>query len=460
MKSLADINEKRAAALSSVIAAIFLTGLKLTVGLKTNSLGILSEAAHSGLDLIAAGITYYAVSVSHKPPDQDHRYGHGKIENMSALVETVLLILTCAWILYEAGRRLITHEAHIEVSVYSYAVMIFAIVVDIGRSRVLSRAAKKYHSQALEADALHFSSDIWTSAVVVLGLFFVSQGYPALDAVAAILVALLVLLVSYRLGRRTIDVLVDKVPRELYQRVHGMIRGVEGVEEVQNVRLRSVGAKLFVDASVAIRRTATFARAHAVLDAIEDRVRSLQPDIDVVVHASPVETRNETIADKVRMVCVAKGLPAPHNLEIHRTGEKYYIDFDIEFPDGTTFQEAHDATVDIENGIRECVASIGGITVHIEESQSQEQELLEITEREQILIKSIKETVVSNVDVVNCDSVILLRWGGSYNASVTCGIEKSRSIGDVHRIVTQVETDLYRHFGAFLHRVTIHAEPR
>ncbi len=164
--------EKQRVALSSVVAAVFLTGIKMVVGLLTNSLGILSEAAHSGLDLIAAGVTYFAVRVSDLPPDSEHTYGHGKVENLSALIETLLLLATCIWIVYEAVTRLF-EPVQVEATLWSFVVMGLSIVIDISRSRALMKVAKKYDSQALEADALHFSTDVWSSSVVILGLMAV-----------------------------------------------------------------------------------------------------------------------------------------------------------------------------------------------------------------------------------------------------------------------------------------------
>jgi cation diffusion facilitator family transporter len=164
-------HEKRSVAISSVIAAVGLTGFKLIVGFATGSLGILAEAAHSGLDLMAAVMTFLAVRISGKPADPNHLYGHGKVENLSALFETLLLLVTCIWIIYEARHRLLFHTIDLEVNYWSFTVMITSIVVDISRSRMLYRAARKYNSQALEADALHFSTDIWSSGVVILGLF-------------------------------------------------------------------------------------------------------------------------------------------------------------------------------------------------------------------------------------------------------------------------------------------------
>ncbi len=450
--------EKRMAALSSVLAAVLLTAVKLVVGIKTNSLGIISEAAHSGLDLVAAVITYYAVILSAKPPDLDHPYGHGKIENVSALVETLLLVLTCAWIIYEAIKRLIVHETHIEVRVESFLVMFLAIVVDVGRSRVLSRTARKYHSQALEADALHFSSDIWTSLVVIVGLGCVYLGFPAVDPVAAITVALLVLFVSYRLGRRTIDALLDRVPQELYDEILAKVKGIEGVEEVRSMRTRFSGSKAFVDAVVAIKRTAPFDRAHRVVDDITREVRTAHPDVDIVVHAVPVQTPDESIADGIRLIAMKRGLRAPHNLEVNRTREKYHVDFDLEFLRGTTFHEAHTVTSEVETEIMAEFPFIEKVTIHIEEFQPHAEEMSDATEKEPDLRNKIRKDVLSAGQVLDCRDVTLLGSGEGYNVSITCVLSRSLTLAEVHQIVTEIESDLYRKFKR-LFRVTIHAEP-
>jgi cation diffusion facilitator family transporter len=206
------VKEKKRVALISVFAAVFLTGFKLVIGILTGSLGILSEALHSGLDLVAAVITYFSVRISDKPADKEHHYGHGKIENLSALIETILLLVTCAWIIIEAIERLASGKTHIEVNVWSYIVVISSIIIDVSRSRALYKVAKKHNSQALEADALHFSTDIWSSAVVLFGLICSNFGYFFADSVAALGVAIIVLFVSFKLGKKAIDVLIDKAP--------------------------------------------------------------------------------------------------------------------------------------------------------------------------------------------------------------------------------------------------------
>jgi len=280
------MHEKKRIALSSVFAALVITSLKLVVGLTTNSLGILSEAAHSGLDLLAALITFFAVSISDRKPDRGHQFGHGKIENLSALFETLLLILTCGWIISEAVQRLFFKKVEIEASLWGFLVIIISIVVDISRSRALSRVAKKYNSQALEADALHFSSDVWSSLVVILGLVFVSFGYFWVDAVAAIAVAMLVLVVSYRLGRRTINVLIDGSlpPGEEMWLNNYLSKLVEPVIGYHGLRTRTAGATRYIEVHLVFRPDLTIEETHKIGDAVTGEINKKFPEANVMVH--------------------------------------------------------------------------------------------------------------------------------------------------------------------------------
>ena len=289
--------EKHRAALGSLIAAVGLTTLKIIVGMATGSLGILAEAAHSGLDLMAAGMTLVAVRVSARPPDRSHLYGHGKLENLSALFETLLLLLTCAWVVREAVGRLIGRHAEVQVTVWSFAVMLTSIAVDVSRSRVLMRTARKYHSQALEADALHFETDVWSSAVVIFGLIAVKvtdwahsvawlrQG----DAVAALGVSALVVWVSVQLGRRSIDALMDHAPHGLEERIGAIVGAVPGVLDCHNLRIRYSGPRLFVDLHVLVDGAQTLAQAHRLTDTVEAAIQEMIPEADVTVHPEPFE---------------------------------------------------------------------------------------------------------------------------------------------------------------------------
>jgi len=282
--------EKKRVAGISVIAAFFLTGFKLVIGILTGSLGILSEALHSGLDLVAAVITYFSVRISDRPPDKNHQYGHGKIENFSALAETILLIITCAWIIYEAVNRLVTGNTHIDVNIFSYIVVVTSIIIDLTRSRALYRVAKKYNSQALEADALHFSTDIWSSAVVLLGLIGANFGFYVADSIAALAVALIVLGGSYKLGRRAINVLLDRTPPELFEKVHEALKLTPDITNFHDVRVRVAGADTFVEVNIHVTPGITVEHAHNISHEVEKKIISAIPRCKVHIHIEPEES--------------------------------------------------------------------------------------------------------------------------------------------------------------------------
>ncbi|MGB8251575.1 MAG: cation diffusion facilitator family transporter, partial [Anaerolineaceae bacterium] len=290
--------EKNSAALSSVIAAIGLTSFKIVVGTITGSLGILAEAAHSALDLVAALMTLFAVRVSGKPADDRHLYGHGKIENLSALFETLLLLATCVWIIYEAIQRLFFRPVKVEASIWAFIVMATSIIIDVSRSRILYKAARKYRCQALEADALHFSTDVWSSSVVILGLLLlrISELFPKLawldkaDSIAALGVAMIVIYVSIELGSRTIMGLLDTAPKGSVEHVKKVVEAIKGVTDCHDVRIRTSGPRLFIDVHVLLDGSQSLERAHKMTETIERILHREYPDSDVIVHPEPIKS--------------------------------------------------------------------------------------------------------------------------------------------------------------------------
>jgi len=284
------IQEKKKVAFWSVIAAIFITAFKLVIGLLSGSLGIISEALHSGLDMVAAIITYFSVRVSDKPADKDHNYGHGKVENLSALVETILLLVTCVWIISEAIHRLVSGNTNIEVSVWSYIVVICSIIIDYTRSRALYRVARKHNSQALEADALHFSTDIWSSSVVLFGLIgYQFLGWHKADSIAALFVAVIVLFVSYQLGRKAIDVLLDKSPVNTTKIVSATLKEFPEVLKFHGLKARTAGADTFIKFNVHFDPDLSLREVHEVCDKIESEIKKRIVRSEVYIHAEPEE---------------------------------------------------------------------------------------------------------------------------------------------------------------------------
>jgi len=287
MDNQGHFKEKQKVALLSVFAAVFLTSSKLVIGLLTGSLGILSEALHSGLDLVAAGITYFSVRISDKPADRDHQFGHGKVENLSAFIETLLLLITCGWIIYEASHRLWTGKVHIDVNIWSYLVIMTSIMIDYSRSSALSRTAKKFNSQALEADALHFLTDIWSSAVVLLGLVCASLGFFAADSIAALIVAGIVVYISFRLGKRAIDVLLDAAPQGVEGVVEKILRKMPEVHSFHDIKIRNSGPETFVEINVHLNPKMALEQAHRITEKIECSIKDRIERCTVHIHEEP-----------------------------------------------------------------------------------------------------------------------------------------------------------------------------
>ncbi len=462
-----SVKEKKRAAANSVLAALALTGMKLVVGLITRSLGILAEAAHSGLDLVAAFITFLAVHFSDRPADQSHHYGHGKVENFSALVETLLLFFTCAWIIYEAVNRLFIRHVKVTPDLWAFLVVAVSIAIDISRSRMLYRVARKHNSQALEADALHFSTDIWSSAVVFGGLALVWLGQHVLvghaaflnmaDALAALGVAFIVLFVSYRLGKRTIDVLLDRAPEGLLEKIKDVTSRVDGVISIGQVRLRRSGARIFVDMNVEADRNLPFERTHAIAEAVESRVQSVVPGADVIVHTDPREAERETIARRVRAVADRNLIPV-HNISVHDDQGGLYIDLHVEVDDHLLLHQAHDLASHIEDDLRAEIPAIMRVNTHIESRGTGVGSGADVTAQEPAMVETVRKIVEGIAGPTRCHDVMIRRQGEKHAVSLHCRFEMDLPIIEAHRLSSEIEEAVKQALPS-VENVLVHTEP-
>jgi cation diffusion facilitator family transporter len=455
--------EKRSVAGNSVLAALLITGLKLFVGVTTGSLGILSEAAHSGLDLVASILTFFSVRVSDKPADADHQYGHGKVENFSAFVETGLLLLTCAWIIYEAVLRIFFHHIEIEPSIAAFAVMVFSMIVDWWRSRALGRIANKYDSQALEADALHFSTDIWSAGVVVLGLALVLVGrtyhiswLADADPIAALFVAAVVVSVSWRLARRTIDALLDAAPAGVRSQIYDAVSRVDGVLEVDRVRIRRAGNRYFADLAVGFARSVTFQRSGQLVGAVTESVRRVLPDADITVQPLPRAQRTENIFDRIRAVATRRNLNV-HDISVQDLAGHLHVEQHIELDERMTLKDAHDQVTELEADMRQDVPEISEILTHIESEPAtieRPEELVGDAELEHRL----KAVAAQFPEILDVHDFTFKRVRGRLYVSCHCTLSDSLSLSRVHDIQTELEIR-FKQDAPELFRVLIHPEP-
>jgi cation diffusion facilitator family transporter len=455
--------EKRSVAGNSVLAAIAITTLKIVVGITTGSLGILSEAAHSGLDLIAAIITFFSVRVSDKPADADHQYGHGKVENFSAFIETGLLLLTCVWIIYEAIKRLFFRHVEIEASAWAFVVMGLSIGVDIWRSRALGRIAEKYDSQALEADALHFSTDVWSSSVVILSLLLVLMGRALhvdrlrdADPVAALVVAGIVVHVSWRLARKTIDALLDAAPAGVRSKIIDAVRRVQGVIEVDRVRIRRAGNRYFADVSVGLARTVTFQHSGQVAASVTDAVHRVLPDADVTVNSIPRADRTENIFDQIRAVATRHNLNV-HDVSVQDLHGRLHVEQHLELDERLSLKDAHDRVTALEAEMREEVPEISSILTHIESEPATIEPGDEIV-RDAALERRLKAIAAEFPEVLDMHEIEIKRVRGRLYVSCHCTLADDLPLSRVHDIQTDLEIR-FKQDAPELFRVLIHPEP-
>ena len=455
--------EKRAAAGNSVVAALVITGLKIVVGITTGSLGILSEAAHSALDLIAALVTFFSVGVSDKPADADHQYGHGKVENFSAFVETGLLLLTCGWIIYEAILRLFFRHIEIEPTVAAFAVMLISMVVDWWRSRVLGRIANKYDSQALEADALHFSTDIWSAGVVVLGLLLVMVGRSYKidwlrdsDPIAALFVAGVVVSVSWRLARRTVDALLDAAPAGVRSQIQDAVSRVDGVLEVDRVRIRRAGNRYFADLNIGLARTVTFQRSGQLVEAVSGAVHRILPDADVTVQSLPRAQHSENIFDRIRAVATRMNLNV-HDISVQDIAGRLHVEQHVELDERMTLKEAHDQVTDLEADMRREVPEIADILTHIE-SEPATIETSEELLNDQQLERRLKAVAAQFPEIQDVHDFVFKRVRGRLFVSCHCTLTDDLPLARVHDVQTELEIR-FKQAAPELFRVLIHPEP-
>ena len=454
-----SLQEKNRVAVSSLAVAVALTSLKAIVGILTNSLGIISEALHSGLDLAAAATTLYAVRTSSRPPDEDHLYGHGKYESFSALVETLLLLATCAWITYEAIQRLFFRQVQVEASLYGFAVMIISIVLDFSRSRALYRVAKKYRSQALEADALHFRTDIMSSLTVIAGLFFVTLGYRVADPLAALGVVIVVVALSLRLGKRTVLVLLDSAPEGLAETIRAEVARIPGVHSCGRVRVRPSGAETFVDLEVFVDHSTSFERVNAIALEVEQAIRKLEPNSDIVVRTQPTAEPETGLAEKVRKVATQiQGVKGIHNIEVHDAENGLHVEMHFEADPDASLQTAHGIASKLESAIKANIREVAEVVTHIESAEEMPLTSADVTLESQRILKAVRDNALLVPGVKRCRDLAVHSAEDGLHLTLTCVLDAGLSVSEAHELSTQIE-DVLRTRIDGVSRVLVHVEP-
>jgi len=456
--------EKLRVARNSVLVAIVITVFKFIVGFLSGSLGIISEALHSSLDLVASVVTLLSVRVSDKPADADHQYGHGKVENFSAFIETALLLATCGWIVWEAVHRLFYQTVEIEPSLWAVLVMSASILLDSWRSRALKLVADKYNSQALQADALHFATDIWSSSVVIVGLGFVWAGrhyhvawLSHADPISALCVAGVVVWVSWRLARETLDALLDAAPTGVRNALIAQVSSVPGVLAIERVRIRKAGSRYFADVSIGLARNVTFQASDGVVSQVRQRIHKLLGDADILVNAVPRELKSESTFDRIRAAAFRNNLMV-HAISVQDLEGDIHVELHVELDENMLLIAAHDRVTALEADIRAHVPEITSILTHIE-SEPATIETSDAIFKDHQLEGKLKAIGAAFPDVVDVHELIFKRVREHIFLSCHVTMKAQLPLLKVHEIMTGLEMQFKRE-SPQLFRVLIHPEPQ
>jgi cation diffusion facilitator family transporter len=453
-----DIKQK--VALTSIAASGGLTLAKGVVGLLTGSLAILSEAAHSLIDLAATVMTYFAVRISGKPADEEHHYGHGKVESITALAETALLFVLSGVVIWEAVARLTSGRGQVvEATFWAFAVIVGSIVVDFARSRALYRVAAETASEALEADALHFGSDLWSSVAVLIGLGAVALGYPWADSAAAAIVAVFICIAGWRLGRRTINTLTDTAPAGAADRIRATTAQIPGVVSVVRVRVRPAGGTLFVDLVVAVSRTLPLDRVGAIKERVERAVRGEFPKAEVTVNTEPQALDDETLLERVMVIARSRAL-AVHHVTVHAIGSRLSVSLDLEVDGSLALTRAHEIADGLEQAVREELGPEVEVETHIEPLQTRGLAGNDAPEARVAAVRAELAALAAERGFVqDIHDVRVRETTDGEIVNFHAYVDPALTVSDVHEKIDAIERALRQRFSS-IKRVIGHAEPR
>ena len=470
----ARLEAKYSAALFSVLAAFGITSLKLLTGLLSGSLGMLSEAAHSAIDLVAVAITLFSVHAADRPADDEHNYGHGKIESLSAFLETGLMLASSIWIIFEALSRILhRHRLALPISIWPFLVLLLSIAIDYTRSRSLRKIAKEQHSDALAADAVHFGTDLWASLAVLLGLTATKCGellhLPALemaDPIAALIVAAIILRVSWSLARQTADTLLDATPahegttatQTRRKLIHDLGR-IDGVLSVDRLRTRRSGSNFFADVTLAMPRTLTFQRSEQITLAATSAIRRVLPEADVVIHSVPTATLAESVHDRVRAVAARANLSI-HDVSLQHYDSVLHLELHLELNERLPLREAHEIVTRLETDIHKEVPNIASILTHIESEPAtiESPESLEQDREAQALRQTLRQVAWSFPEVLDIHDILVSRHHDRVQVNCHCTLSDELPMAQVHQVITRLE-NAFKLKAPEVSRLLIHPEP-
>ena len=441
----------------SVGAALALIAIKLVTGLATGSLGLLSEAAHSGTDLVAALLTFFAVGVAVRPADRGHPYGHGKAEHLAALAEASILAVLSLFIAVRAIERLANGGPEVEATWYAFAVIVGVIVIDASRAAVSYRASRRFQSAALGASALHFASDLAGSTAVLLGLVAARAGRPEGDAAAALFVGLLVLVAAGRIMRQNVDVLMDRAPAQAMEAARGAIEALGPRIQLRRLRMRRAAGRHFADVVVGVPPAAAVEQGHAAANAVEAAVEWAVPGADVVVHVEPQEAE---AALRERAHAAALRVPRVreiHNIVVLEVGDRTEVSLHVKLPGSLSLAEAHGVASDVEREILMALPEVDAVQTHLE-PLAEPAAGRTVPRADAVAETDSVNRIVREVTGDGPSELRFLDTVGGLVAFLTLRMDPSRPLADAHARASEIEERIRRDHPEIA-EVIVHTEP-
>jgi len=463
MTNTVDVNnaKKIRVANISLLAAIFIVLIKSLASYFSGSIGVLSELFHSSTDLVATLATIVSIRYSTKPPDKKYHYGREKVESFSALFQVGILVLMCAYLIYESIDRIIT-PVDIKLNILVFAAILLCVFIDVQRSRTLMKISKETHSQALEADALHFRSDVMSSIVVLVGMIFSFFNWWHLaDPVSALIVSAIIIYTTFGLSKKAIGSLMDRVPDGIEENISEKILSIKGIEGIKTLRLRGSGSRVFVDAIILIGRTKSFSMTHDLMDMAERLIKDSFPNVDLVIHSEPIETDSETLNEKIRMVVNDSGFKC-HDIFSHRIKDEIFSELHVEIENTNDLIKAHDIISELEVKLLEKIPIIKKVKIHLDEPSEILFDTIDITESSNDLVDNIRKILDKEYKIEDYNDIKVVNSSGKIRISLSCSFKKDYSFDEVHDVVTILESKIYLHIKDLypnLSNVIIHAEP-
>lgn len=448
---------KRRLSIFSLAVSIFLVAIKTIVAYTSNSLGVYSEALNNTLDIVTVLITFFAIRMSTRPADKDHPYGHGKYENFSAFLETLIIILLCFFIIYKSISRIINRDYELNISIYVFAALIFSIILNLIRVIYIAKIASRYNSIAFKADLINYSGDLISSVIVILGLVFVRYGINIADPIASIIVSLIILVFSIRLSVKTIRDLLGYIPVEITEKTEKELADFKEIKKVNNIKIQEVGNIKFINLDLSLKSSLHLSQVETIKERIKCSLAEKIPDCEIMIETKsdlPEESMEEVIKDIVLKEQKVKDI---HNISVNNFKEGFNVTLHIELKKDIKLAEAETITRNMEDKIKNVSDKLNNIYIHIE-VENHPEEWTDITDRSDLLINNIKNILTDFTDKDSCHNFAVLIKDGRYNISFHCRFDKNMDITSVHNLTSEMENLVKTNFKD-IDELTIHAEP-